>query len=386
MNYFNLKPRYYFGEKAIEGLAIEFKKRQFKKAMILYGKGSIKKNGVYDDVVKQLQDANIEFVEFSGIEPNPRVDTIERAIDFTIGNEVDLILAVGGGSVVDASKVIATLAKNRTRYKSAWDYVTDPKQLQQLPIPIISIITLAGTASENNGGSVITNWDKKLKVGVSQEYAIPYVAIEDPTYTYSVNKWQTASGIFDCFSHLLEQYFGKNTFEWTKEIIFANLRVLLKFAKHAIDNPNNFASRANILWTTSMALNGTTSFASDSDWNVHKIEHAFSAVWDITHGAGLAFITPTYLEVRSEKEEWFKNKVITLGKEVFKVNNLEDTISFLKDFISVIGLPLKWAEFEEIKEFNDEDVEKLVEHTITFGDASNKELYEEVVKRLQKAN
>lgn len=384
MNYFNLKPRYYFGEGAIKGLSIEFKKRQFKKALILYGKGSIKKNGAYDDVVNQLKEANIEFVEFSGIEPNPRLETIERAIDFTIGNEVDLIIAVGGGSVVDASKVIAALAKNRNRYSSAWEYVTNPKQLQQLPIPIISIITLAGTASENNGGSVITNWEKKLKVGVSQEYAIPYVAIEDPTYTYTVNAWQTASGIFDCFSHLLEQYFGQNTFEWTKEIIFANLRVLLKFAKHAIDNPSNFISRANILWTTSMALNGTTSFASDSDWNVHKIEHAFSAIWDITHGAGLAFITPTYLEVRSEKEEWFKNKVITLGREVFKVKTFEETILFLKDFINVIGLPLNWSQFDEIKEFNDEDVNSLVDHAITFGDKSNKELYLETIKRLQK--
>lgn len=384
MNYFNLKPRYYFGEGAIKGLSTEFKKRQFKKAMILYGKGSIKKNGVYNDVVNQLNESNLEFVEFSGIEPNPRLETIEQAIDFTIGNEVDVIIAVGGGSVVDASKVIATLAKNRTRYSSAWEYVTNPKPLQQLPIPIISVITLAGTASENNGGSVITNWEKKLKVGVMQEYAIPYVSIEDPTYTYSVNEWQTASGIFDCFSHLLEQYFGQNTFEWTKEIIFANLRVLLKFAKNAIDNPSNFISRANILWTTSMALNGTTSFASDSDWNVHKIEHAFSAIWDITHGAGLAFITPTYLEVRAEKEEWFKNKVTNLGREVFKVKNFEETILFLKDFISVIGLPLKWSQFEEIKEFNDENVESLVEHAIRFGDKSNKELYLEVVKRLQK--
>lgn len=163
MNYFNLKPRYYFGEGAIKGLSIEFKKRQFKKALILYGGGSIKKNGAYDDVVNQLNESNISFVEFSGIEPNPRLETIEKAISFTIENEVDLILAVGGGSVIDASKVIAALAKNRNRYNSAWEYVTNPKQLQQLPIPIISVITLAGTASENNGGSVITNWEKKIK-------------------------------------------------------------------------------------------------------------------------------------------------------------------------------------------------------------------------------
>ncbi|WP_412032534.1 iron-containing alcohol dehydrogenase [Malacoplasma muris] len=383
MNYYNLKPRYYFGEGAVSCLEGEFARRKFKKALILYGGGSIKLNGAYDDVVKQLQKANIDFVEFSGIEPNPRDTTITSAIDFVINNGVDLILAVGGGSVVDASKVIATLATNRSKYNTVWDYVTNPKQLQQLPIPIISVITLAGTGSENNAGSVVTNLDKKLKKGVHQQYAIPYVAIEDPTYTYTVNAWQTASGIFDCFSHLLEQYFGQNTFEWTKEIIFAQLRVLLKYAKFVIDNPTDFTSRANILWTTSMALNSTTSFASDSDWNVHTLEHAFSGKWDITHGAGLALITPTYLEIRGKKEEWFYKKVEHLGKEVFKVSNFEETILFLKSFIKAIGLPLKWNEFKEITSFDESDVNELLNHSLQFGDESLKETYLEVLNTLK---
>lgn len=383
MNYYNLKPRYYFGENAVECLKIEFEKRKFKKALILYGGGSIKLNGAYDDVVKQLQQANMPFVEFGGIEPNPHDTTITKAIDFVINNGVDLILAVGGGSVVDASKVIATLATNRSKYNTVWDYVTNPKQLQQLPIPIISVITLAGTGSENNAGSVITNQEKKLKAGVQQLYAIPYVAIEDPKYTYTVNPWQTASGIFDCFSHLLEQYFGKNTFEWTKEIIFAQLRVLLKYAKFVIDNPNDFTSRANILWTTSMALNSTTSFASDSDWSVHTLEHAFSAKWDITHGAGLALITPTYLEVRGRREEWFYKKVEHLGKEVFRVQNFEETILFLKSFIKAIGLPLHWNQFKEITSLNEDDVKELLNHSLQFGDKDKEEMYLAVLNAIK---
>lgn len=375
MNFYNLKPRYYFGIGAIQGLKTEFEKRKFKKALILYGGGSIKKNGAYDDLIKQLNDAKLDYVEFSGVEPNPRDTTIAQATNFVIECNVDLIIAIGGGSVVDASKVIATLATNRNTYADAWEYVTNPKQLQQLPLPIISIITLAGTGSENNAGSVVTNWEKNMKKGVQQPYAIPYVTIEDPSYTYTVNKWQTASGIFDCFSHLLEQYFGQQTFEWTKEMIFANLRVLLKFAKDAIDNPNSFTSRANILWTTSMALNGTTSFASDSDWNVHTIEHAFSGKWDITHGAGLALITPTYLVVRSQKEEWFKNKVIALGREVFRVKTFEDTIKFLQSFIKAIGLPLKWNEFKEITDFDEKALNFLVDHCMEFGDKTKKDIY-----------
>lgn len=383
MNYYNLKTRYYFGEKAIDGLDVELKKRTFKKALILYGQGSIKKNGVYDDLVNKLKQANLQFVEFGGFEPNPRDTTVKRAIDFALQEKIDLIFAVGGGSVIDASKVVATLITNKDHYKSVWDYVINPKKLKQLPIPIISIITLAGTASENNAGSVITNELTKQKVGVQQEYAVPYVSIEDPTYTFTVSKWQTASGIFDCFSHLLEQYFGENTFEWTKEMIFANLRILLKYAKDVIDNPKNFISRSNILWTTSMSLNSTTSFASDSDWNVHVIEHAFSAKWDITHGAGLALITPTYLEVRSRREKWFHDKVETLGREVFKVDNFDQTISFIKDFIKFIGLPLKWDEFNEIKSFSEEDIIDLIKHSIIFGNKSMEEVYTEVITRIQ---
>lgn len=383
MNYYNLKPRYYFGEGAVAGLKTEFEKRKFKKAAILYGGGSIKLNGAYNDVVDQLKQANIEFVEFSGIEPNPRDTTITKAIDFMIDNGVDLILAVGGGSVVDASKVIATLATNRAKYNTVWDYVTNPKPLQQLPIPIISVITLAGTGSENNSGSVVTNFEKKLKAGILQQYAVPYVSIEDPKYTFTVNSWQTASGIFDCFSHLLEQYFGKNTFEWTKEIIFAQLRVLLKYAKFVIDNPNDFTARANILWTTSMSLNSTTSFASDADWNVHTLEHAFSGKWDITHGAGLALITPTYLEIRGKKEPWFYKKVETLGKDVFKVQNFDETILFLKSFIKAIGLPLKWNEFKEITSFTDDDVQELLKHSLQFGDSELKDIYFDVLNAIK---
>lgn len=384
MNYFNLKPIYYFGQKAIEGLQTELKNYNFKKALILYGGGSIKKNGAYNDVVNQLKTLNIDYLEFSGIEPNPRDTTVSKAIDFVIDNKIDLIIAVGGGSVIDASKVIATMSTNRNDFKDVWDYVVNPKETKNKPIPIISVITLAGTASENNAGSVITNQKENLKMGVFSPHAIPFITIGDPTYTYTVNKWQTASGVFDCFSHLLEQYFGQNTFDWTKEYIFANLRILLQHAKNAVDNPNDYNSRANILWTTSMALNGIADFNSDSDWNVHFIEHSFSAKWDITHGAGLALVTPIYLQVRSNKEEWFKNKVIELGEKVFNVVGFDNTINYLKEFINQIGLPSKWNQFDEIKEFNDNDVDWLVNHTINhMGDVNKKEIYYQVIKSIK---
>lgn len=382
MNYFHLKPKYYFGDNAIQGLEKELKLKSFKKVMILSGKSSIFKNGIYDQITNILNSVGVEFVVFSGIEPNPRDTTLDKAIELGRYENVDLIIAAGGGSVIDASKVIATLITN-TNYDNSWDYVKDNSNITNKPVPIISIITLAGTASENNSGSVITNEALKEKCSVLSVYATPYVAIEDPRYTFTVNKWQTASGIFDCFSHLLEQYFGEQTFDWTKEMIFANIRVLLKNSLKCLHEPSNFLARANVLWTTSMSLNGITSFSSDSDWSVHVIEHAFSGLWDITHGAGLALITPVYMKIRGEKEEWFKNKVIELGKEVFKTTSFDSTITFIEDFIKCIGLPSKWNEFEEIKKFDDEDALHLLTHTIKFGEPKLQEIYKEVINTIK---
>lgn len=383
INFYNLKPKYYFGENAIEELKNELKVKQFKKTMIVYGKGSIKKNNIYNTLINTLFDANVGYIEFEGIEPNPRDLTIQKAIDLGIKNKVDSIIAVGGGSVIDAAKVIATLITNMNHYSSVWDYVVHPKEIRQLPIPIIAIPTLSGTASENNGGSVVTNQLKNLKKGVIQQHAIPYLVIADPTYTYTVNQWQTASGIFDCFSHLLEQYFSQNTFEWTKQMIFANLKVLLKYSSIVLQEPQNYEARANIMWTCAMSLNSTTSWLSDSDWSVHVIEHAFSGLWDITHGAGLALITPVYLQVRSNKEKWFYDKVVELGESVFNVKDYDSTINKIKEFISQLNLPSKWNEFDEIKEFSESNEYFLLNHSTQFGDESMKDIYKEVISRIK---
>lgn len=379
---FYLKTKYLFGEGSLNGIISELKNKNYKKGLILYGKGSVKKNGILDSLKNILNEINLDFVEFKGIEPNPRSTTIDKCVNFCRENNVDIIFALGGGSVVDASKVIGVLINNRN-YDNCWDYVLDPINAIEKSVDIVSIITLAGTGSENNAGSVITNSHTNQKKGVMSPTAIPFLAIEDPTYTYTVNEWQTASGIFDCFSHLLEQYFGKNTFFWTQEYIFANLRVLIKYAKVALSKPDSYEARENILWTTSMSLNGLASFNSDSDWDVHVLEHAFSGLWDITHGAGLALITPYYIEVKSQKDRWFKDKVIELGRNVFKTNTFESTMGFLINFIKSINLPLNWSKFENIKDFTNNDVEFLVEHSCKFGNYCNENLYREVILKIK---
>lgn len=385
MQKFNLNTKYIFGKNAIFSLSEQLKDKGYNNALILYGQGSVKRNGILDQLKNVLKGISLNFYEFDGIEPNPRDTTIDKCVQYCRENNIDIIFALGGGSVVDASKVIGILTTN-TNYTRCWDYVLDQSHVTQKSVDIVSIITLAGTGSENNAGSVITNAELNEKKGVYTPSAVPIIAIEDPSYTFTVNAWQTASGIFDCFSHLLEQYFGKSTFAWTKEYIFANLRVLINYAKTVVFRPDHYDARANILWTTSMALNGLASFNCDTDWNVHTIEHAFSGLWDITHGAGLAFVTPTYIEVRSQKEKWFKDKVIELGRNVFKTTTFEATVTYLKNFIKSINLPTKWTEFKEITKFDETDAEFLISHATKFGDSNLKETYREVIYKLKELN
>ncbi len=403
VNTFQLIPKYYFGKNSLSNLAWEIRKGNYKNILILYGGGSIKKEdkidsssnektSIFNIIMNQLNTIkNINVFEFSGIEPNPKNTTLDKAISFCKEKNIDLILATGGGSVIDSSKVIAMVSKNES-LNSSWDYTignygNELKQTRNFnkPIDIFSIITLAGTASENNAGSVITNEETYEKVGVHSPEAIPKVVFEDPTFTYTLSKWQMSSGIFDCFSHLLEQYYGKNTFLWTEEIIFANIRTLIKSSLKAIKNIDDYDARSNILWTSSMALNGLTSFNTiESDWNVHFIEHSISAKWDMAHGAGLALITPTYIKIRCEKEDWFKQKTLKLAKQVFGVKTINEFIERLIKFIKILELPLKFTDFKEIDKITQEDIDFIIEHTIKHSGYLDKELFELIVNSIPK--
>lgn len=363
MTNFQLKPKYYFGVGALNNLSKEINQTKYKKVLILYGGGSIKKNGVYDSIVDQLANLKISYVEFGGIEPNPRDTTIYKAAQFCDTNKVDLILATGGGSVIDASKVIATLANN-LYIKETWDYVTSKETAKNLPIDIFSIITLAGTGSENNAGSVITNQKLTRKAGVFSPLAIPKVVFEDATYTLTLSDWQMSSGMFDCFSHLLEQYYDNKIFMWSEQIIIANMKTLLKSMDIYLKDPKNITARENILWTTSMSLNGMTAFNSTGgDWNVHILEHALTAKYDITHGAGLALLTPYYIEYRCKYEDWFKQKTVALARELFKVDSVEVFLKYLNEIVDKLNLPRAYLDFPQIKEINgDEDFQWLANH------------------------
>lgn len=368
MSQFQLKTKYYFGKEVVNKyLLTELKNYKPKKIYLVYGGGSIKKNGIYDTITKILKQSKITFVEHSGIKANPMDSDTTAAIKKGREKKVDFIIAVGGGSVIDASKVMATAIPNNN-FKTAWDVMEKPFAGKNKPLNIFSIVTLAATGSENNNGAVITN-DKTYDKWSKDTPAIPCVCFEDPTYTFTVNKWQTGSGTFDIFSHLLEQYFElKYDFKWTKNYLIGCMKTVLQNAKAVMKYPYDYNSRSNLLWTSSFALNALSSaHTSGGDWKVHIMERAISGRFDISHGAGLALITPTYLEYMSENDKKYKELIIELGQELFGVDNVTKCIKNIKKLIKTLKMPTKFSDFKEIGKITEEDINflaKLVERDL----------------------
>ena len=376
-----LVPEYILKKNSIEELIPFFGKNRVKKITLIYGGGSIKKNGLYNRLINIISNLKIEFQEINGIKPNPLASSVWESSIKMRKFQPDYVIAAGGGSVIDASKVISILATNPL-FNSVEDYFNNSDKVQRNCVPIISIITLSGTASENNAGSVITFDDTKNKISIGTPSGIPVLSIQDPLYSYTVNKWQTASGSFDCFSHLLEQYFSENLFDWTKQYLFGNMRNLLKYASIAYNEPENYEARENLMFTSSMSLNSVSSFKTSGDWNVHIMEHAISGRWDVTHGAGLALITPHYIKYRTEKYPWFKKMTLDLGKEIFGVDSVEQTIKFIEKFIQSLNLPISWLDFSEISSVNQEDYDWLLKHIKSNGGKLPIEEYDIILKNI----
>ncbi|MGF7437232.1 iron-containing alcohol dehydrogenase [Lentilactobacillus senioris] len=262
--------------------------------LLVYGGQSIKKSGLYDRVKALLHDLNI--TELSGVEPNPKIDSVREGQRLAKENNVDVILAVGGGSVIDASKVIAS-----AYYYDGdpWDLVVkangaDRMKLNQLPV--VDILTLAATGTEMNFGSVISNPATHQKLG-TQGPNSPAVSFLDPTLTYTVSAWQTAAGSIDIFSHLTEQYFdAQPANDASKGMIEGLMRAVIKWAPIALEHPDSYDARANLMWSATMALNGIVQLGGQDGWTVHPLEHELSAYYDITHGVGLGILTPRWMK------------------------------------------------------------------------------------------
>lgn len=341
-----------------------------KNVLLTYGGGSIKKSGLYDEVYKLLKDFNV--YELSGIEPNPKYDpSVINGAKLCKENNIDVILSVGGGSVLDCSKAISVSAKYSGE---GWDLISGKVKASDA-LPIVDIITLAATGSEYDCGCVISNTAINDKRGYMDPLMFPKVSILDPTYTFSVSKWQTACGTADAINHVLEQYFTAYNSIINDGIMISALKSLMENVKIAIKDPSNYDARSELMYVCSLGCNGILSNgAGYSGWPMHSIEHALSAYFDITHGAGLAIITPRWMkEILSEKT---LERFVKLGKELFniEVEDLSDAnkvIDAFYKFFESIGIPM------HLKELNvkEEKIEEMADHILEFDSTYGPHMY-----------
>ena len=262
------------------------------KVLLVYGGGSIKRNGIYDTAVDILKKAGLTIYDLPGVEPNPRIESVRKGVEKCKAEGIDMTLAIGGGSTIDCAKVVAAGAKYDG---DPWDLVLD-RSLIKSALPIYSVVTLAATGSEMNPSAVISDFTKHEKWGTSAPALVPTMSILDPTYTFSVSKRQTAAGTADIMSHTFENYFSFETADVQKAFGEALLKVLIKNGHIALAEPDNYDARASLMWAATHAINGLTKMGNAPAWCVHPMEHELSAFYDITHGVGLAILTPVWME------------------------------------------------------------------------------------------
>lgn len=284
----------YFGDKAQLHIA-EALQGFGKKVLLTYGGGSIKRNGIYDDVMTALRSSGKEVVELPGIMPNPTVDKLNEGRRIARENNVDFILAVGGGSTIDYAKAVSVSAwYDGDAWERFWIKQEDPQPGERI-IPVGAVLTMAGTGSEMNGGSVITNHATKLKIGkVFGEDVMPRFAILNPCYTFSLPHRQMVAGIFDTMSHIMEQYFSGDDDSTSDYMAEGLMRSVIASSRVAIKDPENYEARSNLMWSATWALNTLIGEGKSQDWMVHMIGQAIGAYTDATHGMTLSGVSVAY--------------------------------------------------------------------------------------------
>lgn len=282
----------YFGKDALEGLNAELPKYG-KNVLLVYGGGSIKRNGIYDKVVAALKANGKNVTEDAGVMPNPTVEKLYEGCERARACKADLILAVGGGSVCDYSKAVSVSAYCK---EDPWDkYFLRMEDVDNEIIPVGCVLTMVGTGSEMNGGAVITNHAQKLKIGhVFGDNVFPKFSVLDPEFTYTLPEYQMKAGFYDIMSHILEQYFSGDDDNTSDYISEGLLRSLIHSAEIAVEDPRNYEARSNIMWTATWALNTLIAKGKTTDWEVHMIGQAVGAYTDATHGMTLSAVSMPY--------------------------------------------------------------------------------------------
>ncbi len=342
---YSIATKIFFGQGQIKVLAREIK-NYGNKVLLTYGSGSIKKNGIYDSVIKELRENDIEYFELAGIEPNPRLESVIEGVKIARENEVDFILAVGGGSTIDCSKAIAV---SYYYDGNPWDLVKDSKKIQKA-LPLGTVLTMAATGSEMNSGAVISNMEVNEKLGFGHREMAPKFSILDPSYSFSLPKNQTAAGISDIMSHTFENYFSQDSGAILQDRFAEGiLKTCIECGPVALENPEDYTARSNLMWASSMAINGIISLGKDLVWSVHAMEHELSAFYDITHGVGLAILTPRWMNYVLDEDNL--GKFVEYGVNVWNIDGNKDHMDIAReaiekthDFFKSLGLPMNLSD------------------------------------------
>lgn len=337
-----------------------------KKVLLVYGGSSIKKSGLYDTVKQKLSDCQI--FEVAGVEPNPRVTSVRQGAEICKKEGIDVVLAVGGGSVLDCSKAICAAA---VYDGDAWDLVLDASKVKAA-LPLVTVLTLSATGSEYDWGCVISNLETNEKLALCTPYLFPRVSILDPEYTYSVPASQIAAGAADIMSHIYEQYFCSETNLISDGLCETILRTIIDSAPKLLKDPKDYNARAQMMWASSLACNGICSLGNGvMPWPAHALEHELSAYYDITHGVGLAILTPRLM--RFALNEKNVERLCHYGKAVFGLAEQDDRFAMANKaielteefFFKTMGIPSTLTALN----IGEEHIDAMAEHALKFDPA-----------------
>ncbi len=329
------------------------------KALIIIGQGSVKRNGLYARVLSLLNICGMHHVTYEGIKSNPIIQDAEEATKLAKAENVDMIIAIGGGSVIDTAKAVSM---GFFVDHPVWDFYLQKSARPTQALPLINILTLAATGTEMNSATVLQDDASGMKKGYSAPCLFPKVSFLDPSYTLSVPLNYTAYGIADLISHSLEQFFGKGDSPLSDLYTASVIKLAIEYGEKLMNEPNNFEYRSQIMWLATNALNGTLKAGKNSgDWGVHGLEHTLSVLYDIPHGAGLSIVYPAWLKFHQPK---INNKLAFLAKEAFGVAEKDEDkaagifIEELEKFFKTLNTPTRLQEAEILKS----DVKKIIDN------------------------
>lgn len=316
------------------------------KVLIHYGGGSVKKSGLLDRVKRSLEAENIEFAELGGVQPNPRDTKVYEGIEICKAENIDFILAVGGGSVIDSSKAIALGAMYDGDF---WDFF-DRKAAIEKALPVGTVLTIAAAGSEGSSNTVITKTDGMWKRGTGSDILRPKFSVMNPELTFTLPPYQTACGATDIMAHVFERYFtNTKEVEITDRLCEAVLCTIIKEVPRVLEDPENYDARANIMWAGTIAHNNICGVGREQDWNSHGLEHELSGLYDVAHGAGLAVMMPAWMEfVMSHNVMRFAQMAVRVFGVPMDHERPEETakqgIKAFRAFLRSIGMPLNFAD------------------------------------------